>query len=108
MFADVPRAFERWKAAGKTIAIYSSGSVLAQKLIFKYSNFGDLSGFISDYFDTNVGHKRETESYVKIAAALNHPPKRVAFVSDIPAELDAAQTAGMQTVLSSPRRKCAL
>ncbi len=99
MFADVPQAFERWKEQGKTIAIYSSGSVLAQKLIFKYSNFGDLSGFISDYFDTNIGHKRETESYVKIAAALNQPPKRVAFFSDITAELDAARFAGMQTSL---------
>jgi enolase-phosphatase E1 len=99
MFEDVPRAFERWKQAGKTIAIYSSGSRLAQKLIFKYSNFGDLSGFISDYFDTNTGHKREAESYVKIAHALNHPPKRVAFFSDIPAELDAARFAGMQISL---------
>ena len=99
MFEDVPSAFERWKREGKTIAIYSSGSVLAQKLIFKYSNFGDLSSFISDYFDTNTGPKRETESYVKIAAALNHPPKRVAFFSDIPAELNAAHFAGMQTSL---------
>jgi enolase-phosphatase E1 len=100
MFTDVPRAFERWKEQGKTIAIYSSGSVLAQKLIFKYSNFGDLSEFISNYFDTNIGGKKEAESYVKIAAALNHPPKRIAFVSDILAELDAARNAGMQTVLS--------
>ncbi len=99
MFDDVKPAFERWKSQGKTIAIYSSGSILAQKLIFKYSNFGDLSSFIENYFDTNTGHKREGESYVKIAAALNHPPKRVAFFSDIPAELDAARFAGMQTSL---------
>jgi enolase-phosphatase E1 len=100
MFTDVPCAFERWKSMGKTIAIFSSGSVLAQKLIFKYSNSGDLSGFISDYFDTTIGGKKEAESYVKIAAALNHPPKRIAFVSDVLAELDAARNAGMQTTLS--------
>lgn len=100
MFDDVPRAFERWKAENKRIAIYSSGSVLAQKLIFEYSNFGDLTRYISDYFDTSTGHKRETESYVKIAHALNHPPKRVAFVSDVTAELDAAKTAGYETFLS--------
>lgn len=100
IFEDVPRAFERWKSEEIRIAIYSSGSVLAQKLIFKYSNFGDLTHYISDYFDTNVGHKRETESYVKIAHALNHPPKRVAFVSDIFQELDAGKTAGFQTFLS--------
>lgn len=100
MFEDVPRAFERWKSEEKTIAIYSSGSVLAQKSIFKYSNFGDLTNYIFDYFDTNFGHKRETESYVKIAHRLNHPPKRLAFVSDILQELDAAKTAGFQTFLS--------
>ena len=100
MFEDVPRAFERWKSAGKTIAIYSSGSILAQKLIFKYSNFGDLTKYISNYFDTNIGHKREAESYVKIAAALNLPPKRLAFVSDIIAELDAARVSGYKTFLS--------
>ena len=100
MFADVPSAFERWKAENKTIAIYSSGSVLAQKLIFKYSNFGDLTNYISDYFDTKVGHKREAESYVKIAHALNLPPKRLAFVSDIIAELDAAKTSGFETFLA--------
>ena len=99
MFEDVPSAFERWKREGKTISIYSSGSILAQKLIFKYSNFGDLSSFISNYFDTNTGHKRTGESYVKIAHALNHPPKRVAFFSDITAELDAARFAGMKTAL---------
>ena len=100
IFEDVPRAFERWNAEGKQIAIYSSGSILAQKLIFKYSNSGDLTNYISNYFDTNVGHKREAESYVKIAHALNHPPKRVAFVSDILQELDAAKTAGFETFLS--------
>lgn len=100
IFEDVPRAFERWKSEEKRIAIYSSGSVLAQKMIFRYSNFGDLTSYISNYFDTNVGHKRETESYVKIAHALNHPPKRVAFVSDISQELDAAKTAGFETFLS--------
>ena len=100
MFADVPSAFERWKSENKTIAIYSSGSVLAQKLIFKYSNFGDLTNYISDYFDTKVGHKREAESYVKIAAAMNLPPKRLAFVSDIIAELDAAKTSGFETFLA--------
>lgn len=100
MFADVPLAFEKWKSENKTIVIYSSGSRLAQKLIFKYSNFGDLTKYISDYFDTDIGHKRETESYVKIAHSLNHPPKRLAFVSDILEELDAAKTAGYETFLS--------
>lgn len=100
MFADVSGAFERWKSENKTIAIYSSGSVLAQKLIFKYSNFGDLSGFIDDYFDTNVGQKRQAESYQAIADALSFPAENLAFVSDVVEELDAAKKIGVHTFLS--------
>ncbi|HEV8592515.1 MAG TPA: acireductone synthase [Pyrinomonadaceae bacterium] len=100
IFEDVPRAFERWKSAGKAIAIYSSGSMLAQKLIFKYSDHGDLSEFISDYFDTQVGHKREVKSYQMIAKELRCNAGEILFVSDIVEELDAARVAGTQTALS--------
>src|SRR5215203_3731731 len=100
LFADVPRAFERWTEAGTQIAIFSSGSVLAQKLIFKYSNFGDLSGAITDYFDTATGGaKKEAESYRRIAEKLDFEAGEVLFVSDVLAELDAARDAGMQTAL---------
>jgi len=100
IFPDVPRAFDRWKEQGKTIAIFSSGSVLAQKLIFKYSNSGDLSGHIAGYFDTNTGAKKKAESYRLIAEKLGFEPDEMLFVSDILAELDAARNAGMQTALS--------
>ena len=101
VFADVPRAFERWREQGKTIAIYSSGSVLAQKLIFKFSNLGDLSRFISDYFDTNVGHKREPKSYQIIAEKLNFEANEILFISDVAEELNAAEKSGFQTTLSA-------
>jgi enolase-phosphatase E1 len=100
VFADVPAALERWQTAGKKIAIYSSGSVLAQKLIFANSTAGDLTKFISEYFDTTAGAKRDTESYKKIAEALKLTPADILFISDIPAELDAARTAGFSTALS--------
>ena len=100
MFEDVPLAFERWYAQGKTIAIYSSGSVLAQKLIFKYSNFGDLTKYISAYFDTAVGGKRETESYEKIAEKLQNRKREILFVSDVLEELQAAHLAGLETILA--------
>ena len=100
VFADVPRAFARWREQGKTLAIYSSGNVLAQKLIFKYSNCGDLTPFIADYFDTNVGGKKETVSYRKITATLNFTAAEITFVSDVAAELDAAEAAGLQTILA--------
>lgn len=101
IFEDVPRAFERWKKQEKAIAIFSSGSILAQNLIFKYSNFGDLTPFISAYFDTNIGSKKEAQSYENIASAESFPQvENFLFISDVVAELDAARSAGMPTALS--------
>lgn len=100
IFPDVPQAFERWYKRGKTIAIYSSGSVLAQKLIFQYSNFGDLTHYISAYFDTTTGHKRKKTSYVKIAEKLQNRKTEILFVSDVLEELNAAHHAGLHTILS--------
>lgn len=100
VFEDVKPAFERWKAAGKTIAIFSSGSILAQKLIFGFSEVGDLNPFISNYFDTATGAKKDAESYRKIAASLSFPPVEIFFLSDVLGELDAAREAGMQTALA--------
>lgn len=97
VFADVLPAFERWKKAGKTIAIFSSGSLLAQKLIFNFSVAGDLSKYISAYFDTTTGAKKEAESYQKIAENLGFQTVEILFVSDSVSELDAAFAAGMQT-----------
>lgn len=100
VYPDVAEAFERWKSDGNMIAIYSSGSVLAQNLIFKYSDQGDLTRFIDRYFDTQVGHKRETESYQRISAELGLDAGSILFISDISEELDAASAAGFETALS--------
>lgn len=98
VYPDVRHAFEKWKAEGKTIAIYSSGSVHAQKCIFKYSIDGDLTPFISAYFDTAVGGKREPSSYDTIARELKILASGICFFSDIKEELDAAKLAGLDTV----------
>jgi enolase-phosphatase E1 len=99
VFADVPRALARWNAAGLTIAIYSSGSVLAQRMLFAHSDAGDLTRSIAHYFDTSVGPKRSPESYARIAVALRLAPAEVAFVSDVDAELEAARDAGCRVVM---------
>ena len=98
VFDDVLPAFERW--TGIQICIFSSGSVLAQQLLFAYTDHGDLTTFISDYFDTNVGPKGDPESYRKIANKMNLQPNEILFISDVVAELEAATAAGMQTRLS--------
>ena len=100
VYEDVPRAFGRWRRQGQRLAIFSSGSVLAQKLIFGHSTAGDLTPQLEAFFDTTSGPKREAESYRRIAGALGVEPAAVLFLSDVVAELDAARDAGMATVLS--------
>jgi enolase-phosphatase E1 len=100
VFDDVPRAFERWGSQGTTIAIYSSGSVLAQQLLFKYTNHCDLTPYISNYFDTNVGDKKDPVSFARIADALGFEPATILFISDSTAELIAARETGYQIMLS--------
>ncbi len=95
LYPDVLPAWQRWLEAGFQIAIYSSGSVQAQKLIFGYSSEGDLTPIISHYFDTKVGGKREVESYLNIQKVIGPD---VTFFSDISEELDAAKLAGFKTV----------
>src|SRR5690606_47121 len=83
IYPDVPEAFKRWLAKGLKLGIYSSGSILAQKLLFKYSVFGDLDQYISANFDTSVGPKREVQSYHNIAKELGLAAKEILFLSDI-------------------------
>jgi enolase-phosphatase E1 len=97
VFPDVPAAFERWRAAGVRIGIYSSGSVLAQQLLFRYSSAGNLTGLLQWHFDTTTGPKTDVESYRRIAATMATASEAVLFVSDVAAELGAADAAGMQT-----------
>jgi len=99
VYPDVRPALARWQQAGKRIAIFSSGSVQAQRNLFANTTDGDLSSFLSGYFDTTTGPKREARSYRQIAATLGQEPRDVLFISDVTAELDAARAAGMRTVL---------
>jgi enolase-phosphatase E1 len=98
VYPDVPPSLARWQQQGLGLGIYSSGSVAAQRLLFGYSVFGDMTPYFSHYFDTGVGNKRETEAYKTILRHLQLPPEVVLFLSDVEAELDAAAAAGMQTV----------
>lgn len=99
VYDDVRPAFERWRAHGRAVAIFSSGSVLAQRLLFGHSTAGDLTPFLRAYFDTTTGPKVESASYARIVAALGQQPADVLFVSDVERELDAAHAAGLATAL---------
>ena len=100
VFPDVASALARWRVAGLNVSIFSSGSVLAQQLLFAHTEAGDLRPFISRYFDTGVGKKGEPESYRRISEAIGLPPAEILFVSDVTSELAAARETGMKTALS--------
>ena len=100
LFPDAAQAIALWAARGFQIAIYSSGSVLAQKLIFKYSTAGDLTPYLAAHFDTEIGPKNEKTSYEAIAKRLNTAPERILFISDAERELDAALNAKFTVALS--------
>jgi enolase-phosphatase E1 len=98
VYEDAVRNLRRWREQGIALYVFSSGSVQAQRLIFGYSDFGDLTPLFSGYFDTTIGAKREAGAYRKIAAAVDTSPAQILFLSDIKEELDAAHVAGLHTV----------
>ncbi len=100
VWPDVPEALRRWTAAGRRVAIYSSGSELAQRRLFESTIYGDLTPMISAFFDTSMGPKRSPDSYRRIAEQLGGAPRRIVFISDVTAELTAAREAGMQVILA--------
>jgi enolase-phosphatase E1 len=99
VFPDVPVALERWRRQKRIVCIYSSGSVLAQQNLFRTTASGDLTSFISFFFDTRVGAKTEQESYKKIATSFSYAPNQFLFISDALKEIEAARSAGMQSLL---------
>lgn len=96
LWPDVAPALRAWHAAGTRLAVYSSGSEEAQRLLFGFSEAGDLAPLFDGFFDTRMGMKREAASYLRIAAELELPPADILFLSDVTEELDAAGDAGMR------------
>jgi len=99
VFPDVRPALQRWREQRIAIGIFSSGSVLAQQLLFRHSSDGDLTGFLRWHFDTSVGAKVDPDSYRRISTTIGVPADSCVFFSDTARELDAARSAGMQVRL---------
>lgn len=100
VYADTPAALQAWASRGVTVAIYSSGSRQAQRLLFGYSQQGDLRRHLRAYFDTTSGLKTSSASYTNIADSLGvHQPSDILFATDSLAEAQAAKSAGCQAVL---------
>lgn len=97
LYPEVAAKMKQWSDQGIKLYIYSSGSVGAQKLFFKYTVKGDLLPWIKGHFDLATGGKREAESYHTIAAQIGCDPVKILFLSDIREELEAARAAGYMT-----------
>ncbi|KAF9994992.1 Enolase-phosphatase E1 [Entomortierella chlamydospora] len=100
IYEDVIPALDQWKNEGKKLYIYSSGSIEAQKLLFGFSEKGDLLHYFSGHYDTTIGQKIESESYTKIASDIGLSPNRILFLSDNIHEIVAAKKAGFQAVVT--------
>jgi enolase-phosphatase E1 len=103
IYPDAAPALTAWKEAGIPLYVYSSGSIPAQRLFFGHSDAGDLTPLFSGWFDTEIGGKRDPDSYRKIAEAVGIAPSDILFLSDVVEELDAARVAGLATVLVDRR-----
>ena len=99
IYSDVLPNLRRWEAMGLSLYVYSSGSVHAQKLLFSYSESGDITSLFDGYFDTRTGNKKESGSYEKIADIISISAEYILFLSDTESELAAAEIAGLNTLL---------
>ncbi|XP_010482787.1 PREDICTED: probable bifunctional methylthioribulose-1-phosphate dehydratase/enolase-phosphatase E1 isoform X1 [Camelina sativa] len=101
VFEDVAEALEKWHSSGIKVYIYSSGSRLAQRLLFGNTNYGDLRKYLSGFFDTTIGNKKESRSYKEIAETLGvDDPSEILFVTDVYQEATAAKAAGLEAIIS--------
>ncbi len=98
VYVDAHQQLQAWHQQGIQLYVFSSGSIEAQQLLFRYSDFGDMTPLFSDYFDTTLGSKRDTSSYQKMAQTMVQQTAHILFLSDIIEELDAAQQAHWQTI----------
>ena len=100
LFEDAYEGLGKWHRQGFTLGIYSSGSVEAQRLLYKYTSRGDIENLFSHWFDTHIGNKKEQISYTTIASAMACKPQNILFISDNSDECDAAKRASLRTLYS--------
>lgn len=100
LYSDVAESLQRWHSEGFVLAVYSSGSVPAQQLLYGHCAAGDLRSLFSHWFDTRVGSKQEQRSYESIAEQMRCAPEQILFISDSLSELEAAAAAGLRVLFS--------
>lgn len=99
VYEDAYKQLTFWHQQNIPLYIYSSGSVYAQKLFFSHTSYGDLLHLFSGFFDTNIGNKKESQSYTNISQSINYSPEEIIFFSDVEVEVNSAYDVGFKTVL---------
>jgi enolase-phosphatase E1 len=100
LFPETVECLQQWHRQGITLSVYSSGSIHAQKLLYRNTLEGNCETLFSHWFDTHTGPKKASQSYSTIANQLNSSPENIWFVSDNGEECDAARKAGLKTLFS--------
>lgn len=99
IYEDAYNKLKEWHDLNIKLYVYSSGSIKAQKLFFSHTDYGDITYLFDGFFDTTIGPKKESNSYINILKAINQEPQNVLFLSDIEDELSAAKHCGINTIL---------
>lgn len=99
LYADVMPVLSELTGMGKTIYTYSSGSTEAQKYLFEYSMYGNVSSIFTKYFDTKIGPKYSDLSYKNIAGEIGVSCNEILFLTDVLIEAEAAIKAGCNSYL---------
>lgn len=100
LYPETIECLRNWKKQGCQLAVYSSGSIKAQQLLYAHTVEGDLRNLFCGWFDTRSGGKKEAKSYTTIAEKLGASPSQIIFISDNGDECDAAKTSGLQPIFS--------
>lgn len=104
IYSDFVPMLEWMQSHGVKVHIFSSGSVQAQKLLFRHTTAGDLTKYLESHFDISTsGNKKVATSYTNIAASLGVSPSEIVFCSDSEDELKAAREAGIGSAVMSVR-----
>lgn len=99
LYEDVLPVLKKLIDLGKKIYTYSSGSTEAQKYLFQYSIYGDISNVFVKYFDTKIGPKGLETSYKNIANEIGVTCNDILFLTDVLIEAEAAIKAGCNSYL---------
>ena len=97
VFEDAAASLQHWFEDRRSLLIYSPITVAAQRLLFAYSDHGNLDDLLAGYFDIGMGPPERAESFRQIAAALGESPDTLLMLAAEPDTLDAAAEAGWQT-----------